>query len=230
GVFRAFSKTSINLNGIDFIKFIIIFTIIVTIIYSAIPYKTPWTMTTFWQGMILVAAFGFVELAKFIPRANWYLLLSLFGIFMFVQAYYISIVYSSHPNNPYVYSHAGYDVKTIERLMMKVVKAQREKENTPIYIAAPKSDYWPLPWYLRKFSKTSWNENIDNDVYKFPIVITTPEFESDLIEKLYTKAPAGSAHLYVPLFDKHIELRPGKEMRGYIRKDYFDNYYNVLSR
>lgn len=230
GVIRAFSKTNMNSNGIDFIKFISIFTIILTIIYSAIPYKTPWTMMTFWQGMILVAAFGFAELAKFIPRANWYLLLSLIGIFMFVQSYYNSIVYSSNPQNPFVYSHAGKDVKTIEKLLTNVAAVQAEYLNTPIYVAAPKSDYWSLPWYLRKFKKTSWNEKIGDDAYKFPIVIASPELEAELIEKLYSLAPTGEVHLYVPLFDKYLEIRPGKEMRGYIRKDYFDNYYNALSR
>ncbi|MDP1817976.1 MAG: glycosyltransferase family 39 protein, partial [Leadbetterella sp.] len=41
GLIRVFSKANKNSNGMDFIKFISIFTIIVTFIYSAIPYKTP---------------------------------------------------------------------------------------------------------------------------------------------------------------------------------------------
>ena len=230
GLIRAFSKTNTNSSGISFVRFISILTVIMIFIYSVIPYKTPWTMMSFWQGMILIAAFGFAELRKFIPKANWYLLLSFVGAFMFVQSYYISIVYSSNPQNPFVYSHAGEDVKTIEPFLTKVTAVQTGNFNTPIYVAATKSDYWPLPWYLRKFNNTSWNNKITDDVYKFPIVIATPEFENDLIEKLYTKAPAGSVHLCVPLSDKYMEIRPGKEMRGYIRKDYFDNYYNALSR
>ncbi len=230
GIIRAFAKVNKNSTGIDFIKFISLFTSILTIIYSTLPYKTPWTMMSFWQGMILIAAFGFTELRKFIPKANWYLLLSLIGAFMFVQSYYSSIVYSSNPQDPFVYSHAGNDVKTIEPFLTKVTAVQSEFLNMPIYIAAPNSDYWPLPWYLRKFKNTSWNDRIADNAYKFPIVIASPELESELIEKIYTKAPAGHVNLYVPLFDKYMEIRQGKEIRGYIRKDYFDNYYNALSR
>lgn len=230
GLVRAFSNTNKNSRGIQFIRFLSIFTVIMTVIYSAIPYKTPWTMMSFWQGMILIAAFGFAELLKFIPKANWFLLLSLIGIFMFVQSYYNSIVYSSNPQNPFVYSHAGNDVKTIEPFLTKVAAVQSEYTNIPIYVASLKSDYWPLPWYLRKFKNTSWNDRIDSNVYKFPILIASPEFEGELIETIYTKAPAGHVNLYVPLFDKYMEIRPGKEIRGYIRKDYFDNYYNALFR
>ncbi len=230
GLIRAFSKTNTNSSGINFVRFVSILTLIMTFIYSLIPYKTPWTMMSFWQGMILIAAFGFAELLKFIPKANWYLLLSLIGIFMFVQSYYNSIVNSSNPQNPFVYSHAGNDVKTIEPFLTKVTAVQSEYINIPIYVAAVKNDYWPLPWYLRKFKNTSWNDRIDSSVYKFPIVIASPELEGELIETIYTKAPAGHVNLYVPLFEKHMEIRPGKEIRGYIRKDYFDKYYNALSR
>lgn len=149
---------------------------------------------------------------------------------MFVQSYYNSIVNSSNPQNPFVYSHAGNDVKTIEPFLTKVTAVQSEYINIPIYVAAVKNDYWPLPWYLRKFKNTSWNDRIDSSVYKFPIVIASPELEGELIETIYTKAPAGHVNLYVSLFEKHMEIRPGKEIRGYIRKDYFDNYYNALSR
>jgi uncharacterized protein (TIGR03663 family) len=226
GLVRSFRKINSQTQGISFIKFLSLFTLSLIIIYSIIPYKTPWTMMSFWEGMLLVSAFGFAELRKFITKTYWNLLLLLVGSSFFVQSYYISIVHSSIPQNPFVYSHAESDVKLIEDLVLKISDAQSEKRNTPIYIAAPKSDYWPLPWYLRKFNKTSWNKDITEDVYKFPIVITTPEYENDLIEKLYSKVSAGSVNLYVPLFARQMEIRPGKEIRGYIRKEYYDNFFN----
>lgn len=229
GLFRAFRKSNAISAGIKFIKFISLMTLILIAVYSVIPYKTPWTMMSFWQGMILTAAFGFAEMKKFIPKFNWNILLAFITVFLFAQSYFNSIVCSSNPQNPFVYSHSGNDVKTIEQLLTKVTAVQREFTNTPIYVAAAKSDYWSLPWYLRKFRKTSWNNKITDDVYKFPIVLASPELESEVIEKLYSSAPSGGIHLYVPLFEKYMEIRPGKEIRGYIRKDYFDNYHNALS-
>lgn len=227
GFARSLLKVNSAMVGIGFIKFLALFTLILIFIYSALPYKTPWTMMSFWQGMILIAAFGFAELKKFFSKTLWNIFLLLIGIFMFIQSYYTSVIYSSNPENPFVYSHAGKDVKEIKNLLVKVAEVQPENMNTPIYIAASKSDYWPLPWYLRKFPVTSWNEHITDDVYKFPIIISTPEFESELINKLYSLPPIGSINLYLPLFEKYMELRPQKEIRGYIRKDYLDNFNNL---
>ncbi len=230
GLSRVFTRSNSSTEGIDFIKFISVVTLVLIIVYSVIPYKTPWTMMSFWQGMILIAAFGFAELKKFIPKFYWNLTVAFIAVFLFAQAYFNSVVYSSNPENPFVYSHAENDIKTVEPLLTKVTAVQNEYLNTPIYVAASNSDYWPLPWYLRKFKKISWNDSITTDVYKFPIIFASPDLENVLIEKLCTLPSAGSVNLYVPLFDKQVNLRPGKEIRGYIRKDYFDNYYNALSR
>lgn len=230
GLFRIFSKTNSTTAGIDFLKPIAIITLVLIVVYSSIPYKTPWTMMSFWQGMIFVAAFGFAELKKFIPKFYWNLTVAFIALILFTQAYFNSVVYSYNPQNPFVYSHAENDIKTIEPLLTKVTAVQNEYLNTPIYVAASTSDYWPLPWYLRKFKNISWNDSITTEVYKFPIILASSDLENVLIEKLYTLPSAGSINLYVPLFDKQVNLRPGKEIRGYIRKDNFDNYYNALSK
>ncbi|KAF0151785.1 MAG: membrane-bound mannosyltransferase-like protein [Ignavibacteria bacterium] len=230
GLFRVFTKSNSTVEGIDFIKFISIVTLVQIIVYSVIPYKTPWTMMSFWQGMIVVAAFGLAELRKFIPKFNWNLTLAFIAIFLFAQAYFNSIIYSSHQKNPFVYSHTESDIKTVEPLLTKVTAVQSEYLNTPVYVAASKNDYWPLPWYLKKFKKISWNEEITNDVYKFPIILASPDLENALIENLYSLPPDGSVNLYVPLFDSTINLRPGKEIRGYIRKDYLDKYNYTLTK
>lgn len=230
GLWRTFTKSNSSQEGIDLLKFISVVTLVLIVIYSIIPYKTPWTMMSFWQGIIFVAAFGLAELKKFIPMVNWNMTVAFIALFLFVQTYFNSIVYSANPHNPFVYSHPESDIKEVEPLLTKVIAVQSEYLKTPIYVASSNSDYWPLPWYLRKFKRVSWNDEVTNDVYKFPIILASPELEKDLIEKLYSIPPAGSVNLYVPLFEKQINLRPTKEIRGYIRKDYFDKYYNALSR
>ena len=34
----------------------------------------------------------------------------------------------------------------------------------------------------------------------------------------------GQRHMYMPLFDRDMELRPSVEIRGYLRKDLWDRY------
>ncbi|MHC4187907.1 MAG: hypothetical protein ACYSRQ_06915, partial [Planctomycetota bacterium] len=48
------------------IRFIAFYTLIITVVYSAIPYKTPWSMLCFYLGIILMAAVGitaFIQMA-----------------------------------------------------------------------------------------------------------------------------------------------------------------------
>ncbi|MCP4707837.1 MAG: TIGR03663 family protein, partial [Planctomycetes bacterium] len=50
-----------------FLRFIAIYTFILLLVYSIIPYKTPWCMLTFLQGLIILAGVGAVYLIQIIP-------------------------------------------------------------------------------------------------------------------------------------------------------------------
>ncbi|MFA7290086.1 MAG: flippase activity-associated protein Agl23 [Melioribacteraceae bacterium] len=202
-----------------FIQFILLFTIINIIVYSSIPYKTPWTMMTFWQGVLIVSAYTLYELSKILRKEIWFVVVIILALQQLYQGYQINYIYSFHSKNPYVYAHSTNDVKLIRSEIKNIIG---NDVHSSIYVAAPKNDYWSLPWYLRKIDNISWNDKINDDVYKFPIIISSPKLESELIEKLYSNQPAGEINLYVPLFEKYMELRPGVEIRGYIQKDFLD--------
>jgi hypothetical protein len=46
---------------------------------------------------------------------------------------------------------------------------------------APEDDYWPLPWYLRRFKQTGWWSNAPEDPYA-PIIIISPRLQLPLDE------------------------------------------------
>jgi uncharacterized protein (TIGR03663 family) len=202
-----------------FIRFILLFTLINIIIYSAIPYKTPWTMMTFWQGIIFISAYSLFVLNGMIKNKIWIYLVILISIQQLYQSYIINYSYSFHPKNPFVYSHSTNDVKAIGK---EIEKIMNNDNKSAVYVAVPENDYWSLPWYLRKIKNISWNDKINVDVYKYPIIIASPKFERELIEKLYSIPPAGEINLYVPLISNYMELRPKIEIRGYIQKDFLD--------
>jgi hypothetical protein len=52
-----------------------------------------------------------------------------------------------------------------------------------------------------------------------PVILAAPEVEPTLMHRIYEEPPPGERPLYVPLFDRPMFLRPGKEIRGYIRLD-----------
>ncbi len=110
-----------------------------------------------------------------------------------------------------------------------IAEAMPKGENILIDVAAPDSDYWPLPWYLRKFKNVAYNYQVRDDIFHFPIIISVPNYENDIIHNLYSIPPPGQKNLYVPLFDEYRELRPGVELRGYIQKDVFDIYNRSIA-
>ena len=55
GIFLALKKTSSNADN-NLLRFIAFYTITMTVVYAAIPYKTPWCLLGFFHGMVLLAA------------------------------------------------------------------------------------------------------------------------------------------------------------------------------
>lgn len=100
--------------------------------------------------------------------------------------------------------------------------ATGDRKNAYIQFVCTDDDYWPFPWYLRGYQRTGWYREVDRSAQPAPIIIASPELENDLLEFLYETPPPGERHLYVPLFDSDLFLRPGKELRGYVRKDLWD--------
>ncbi len=58
GILSVFTGKNWTEGNRNFIRFLALYTIILTVIYSAISYKTPWCLLSFWNGMILLAGVG----------------------------------------------------------------------------------------------------------------------------------------------------------------------------
>ena len=50
------------------VRFIALYTVVMTVVYSAVPYKTPWCLLSFLHGMILLAGVGAVTLLAWAAR------------------------------------------------------------------------------------------------------------------------------------------------------------------
>jgi hypothetical protein len=110
----------------------------------------------------------------------------------------------------------------IERIK-KVSEINSEGKDLLINVISTDNDYWPLPWYLREFNHVGWWNHIDSDTPLSPLMIVSPDLKERLVEKMYTLPKPGEKYLYIPLFEKGTELRPGVILNGYVRKDYFSD-------
>jgi len=219
-----------NLSNVNvyLLRFIAFYTAIMIILYSAIPYKTPWCMLGFLHGMILLAGVGVVTLVRLMPNV----LLRLIVIFLLIggslhltwQAYLSNYKYYAGTRNPYVYAHPTTDIFTIVQRVKEIAGVHEDGFDTHIQVICPGSDYWPLPWYLRSFTRVGYWDYVDMNEPAAPVIIASASVEQELARKLYELPPPGKKNLYVPLFDTYMELRPQIELRGYVTKDLWDRF------
>jgi uncharacterized protein (TIGR03663 family) len=227
GFVIAMTKKGISIVNFTLLRFIAFYTLIMTVVYSAIPYKTPWCLLGFLHGMILLAAVGVAALIKIL--LFWWeklvvgFLLVFFGLLLpAAQAYFGSYKYCAAPSNPYVYANPTTDVFNITRRIEEIAQVHPDGRNIYIQVICPAGDYWPLPWYLRSFPNVGWWSDVDENVPAAPVIIASPSVVSALTRKLYELPPPGKKNLYVPLFDSYTELRPGVELCGFVTKDLWD--------
>jgi hypothetical protein len=141
------------------------------------------------------------------------------------QAYLGNYKYYADPRNPYVYAHPTTDVLTMVQKVMEIAGVYEDGFNTHIQVICPEYDYWPIPWYLRSFTRVGYWDYVDMNEPAAPVIIASASVEQELIKKLYELPPPGQKNLYVPLFDTYMELRPQVELRGYVIKDLWDRFY-----
>jgi len=218
-----------NWSGVDpvLLRFLAFYTLIMTVVYSALPYKTPWCLLGFLHGMILLAGFGAVVLVKLAPKVLPRLLvLGLLvegSLHLAWQAYQSNYRYEADSRNPYVYAHPTPEVFTVVDSIREYAGVHRKGRNTDVEVICPGADYWPLPWYLRDFPNVRWTEDVVEDDPSAPIIIAsaTDDIETALANKLYNLTPPEQRQMYLYMFDEpyYVWLRPGVKLRGFVRKD-----------
>jgi uncharacterized protein (TIGR03663 family) len=201
-----------------FVRFLGFYTAILTVIYCAIDYKTPWCLLSFWQGMILLAGVGAATLWRRAKGRRWtrYAFVVLLGAglaHLGVESALVNGEFSSARQNPYVYAHTSEGVLELTSMVEGIVAASSNDTNIVVQVAAPEHDYWPLPWYFRNFKQVGFYDALPRS---FPpeksIVILSTRFQDT-----------------EPLFqDSRVnvgiqELRPGVFLQLYISKDIWDH-------
>lgn len=171
-----------------FVRFLAIYTAALTIIYSVIPYKTPWNALPFLHGWILLAGIGFIAFHDALP--NRALRQALSGLFVIGiiqlgwQAYRTNFRFPADTRNPYVYAGTSTDLVNLAQQVEKAAAVSGEKHSLRVQVAAAKSDYWPLPWYLRHFPNTGYWSEVP-ELADAAVIISSPELEDQLAPKLH---------------------------------------------
>ncbi|MCH7576107.1 MAG: TIGR03663 family protein [Candidatus Marinimicrobia bacterium] len=194
-------------------------TLALLVLFSLIPYKTPWNILVLLGGMILLAGQGLVVVLQAVSSTRQKIVtgaLLLGGLaHLGWQSAAASGNYAASPLNPYVYAHTSPDLQRLVTRLQHIARSDPRGHDVPIQVIASEHDYWPLPWDLREFSRVAWWAFIDTTVTPADIIVvrTTAtdrqSMERSIENFIYRGFPPGQKHLYSYLFDEPVTLRPG---------------------
>ena len=203
--------------------FLALYTIALTAAYSLIPYKTPWCLLSFHLGMVLLAGVGAAALVGFFHARSFKVMtvamLLALTCQLSWQAWRTSFVYPADRRNPYVYAQTVPDISNLVRRTDGIANVAPAGYKTVVKIIAPNSDYWPLPWSLRRFKHVGCYQNIPDDPFA-PIVVVSSKLDARLDEK------SGRKWIMAGL----SELRPGNFFELYVELGLWKRYVETLPR
>lgn len=186
GAIAGFRRQLLGKANASFIRFLALYTFVLTGFYSFIGYKTPWCLLNFWLTTALLAGVGSVVLLekaharvrRFVVRC----ILLLGAAHLAWQAWQSDTEYAADPRNPYVYAQTSSDILDLVSAVENVARVSPEGRDTVIQVMAPEDDYWPLPWYLRNLTHVGWWNTVPENPYA-PIIIISPRLQKPLDEK-----------------------------------------------
>jgi predicted membrane-bound mannosyltransferase len=204
------------------LRFLTFYTFLLTLLYCLISYKTPWCVLSFHMGMILLAGVGAAAILRVMPNRPTKLVAALVlavgAGHLGWQAYQLNFNprFIADPLNPYVYAHTPPPLPRLAALLDRFADRVPEGHDMLIQVVV-RENYWPLPWYLRKFNEERVGYWLDPTVWKqdvgdFPspaILIASREVDCD--DPKMCPVDYGS-------------LRPGVMIAVYVRADLEQTY------
>ncbi|MBD3413015.1 MAG: hypothetical protein GF421_01115 [Candidatus Aminicenantes bacterium] len=196
-----------------FIRFVMFYALIATVVFSLIPYKTPWNIIPFHLGMLILAGSGISFVLDMFPKMRLkfpVLVIIILGIFhLGWQSWRASFKYYADPRNPYVYAHTSTDFLNLVQRTKDIAGIHPEHKHMLIKVIAEPHEMWPLPWYLRDFEKVGyWTETSEaGKIQGTPIIISSVEQTQNLfpmIKDQYLSEYYGLRHEV--LLSIHIRL------------------------
>ena len=197
------------------VRFITGYSILLLIAYSAIPYKTPWCILQPLLGLTLLAGCG-AQLALVAPAPIWQrtttaILFTAAASLTAWQSWLAAIRLPTDQRNPFVYSHPLRDAVEIGRWLERIAAVSPAGHDLPIYVYYPNP--WPLPWYLRSFTRIGYWETLPDNTRDAAVIIA----DTHLQERL-------SARLTDEYQISVYGIRPNESVAVFVHRDLYDHW------
>ncbi len=133
-------------SGAAFYRGTVIYTLLVVLVLSATPYKTPWHAVHLVPGFALLAAHALVSLR----RAGYVAGACAAGLLL-NETRRVAFVRAADARNPFAYVHSAPDVLKFRGL---ADAALAKSPDGVVRVIA--DEYWPLPWYFRGLPRVGY--------------------------------------------------------------------------
>ena len=182
--------------------------------YSLISYKTPWLTLNFIVPLSLIAGHTLQVIYDGLGQPR--LVIATMVLAIAVSGYQtIDLNFFNYDNDDtyyvYVYAHTRREMLALFDELNRVAESTKQGGQTGITIVSP--DYWPLPWYLRDYTRVGYHGRMTSS--EEPIIIASEsqgaEVEATFGDR-YSQVNSGfnSAGSY--------SLRPGVNLLLYVRR------------
>lgn len=190
------------------VAFVAISGVVHLLVYSLIGYKTPWLMMLPWVHCCVVAGAAFSAFEGRSLRMKTGLLLGLVCLlgYQTSQSLGVSGRFANDGRNPYSYGPTTRDAERLGRWLEELAQMPTIDESGPVAVVG--RDYWPLPWYLRKFAQIGYWPSVSTLPRGLGIVIAMPAEEAACTRLL------GATHQRFPR-----SLRSNLPITLYLRND-----------
>jgi uncharacterized protein (TIGR03663 family) len=219
GMVAAVTGRGVGGGHVPLLRFLTLYTLLLTVIYSAIPYKTPWCLLGFLHGMILLGGVGAVALVCWVPfrpvRITVAVLVLGAAAQLGWQARQASFRFCADYRNPYVYAHPRFELVELAERVEQLAGVHPDGRAMLTKVVVP--DPWPLPWYLRRLSRVGYWEEVPEQP-DAPVIIAATELQQQLDQHLQDayqvnyygmRAPSVVLALYIEreLWNEYVERR-----------------------
>ena len=180
--------------------------------YSIIGYKTPWLLLNFVVPLALIAGYAIQAIYEMDRGQLRGVAVSVIAATSISVYQCIDLNFKNYDNDDtyyvYVYAHTKRNMLDLVKEIDRIAK-EESGGTTGISIMSP--DYWPLPWYLRNYSRVGYFGRMATS--SEPLIVVNAnqrdEFEtrySEFYEQVVSNESGGA-----------FELRPGVDLLLYRR-------------
>jgi hypothetical protein len=202
------------------IPFYAVFAVINWLIYSLIPYKTPWCIISLLWPFAVLAGFGIDELQTRVPKMYKHLIVTgvaIVLVFEFVQMDKIEFRDPIDMDHPYVYVNSTYQMKEFISKIQGMLRADPLLRERVMQIGAEES--WPFPIVFAGVYNLNYQKYSIEVVKDAILYIVDDKDKVDFELKL-----APNKNLYQNFL---LETRQGRaKTLVYVRRDLFQKVFS----